>query len=294
MIIDIQGLSKIYGTKQIFDYINYAIEKPEIIGLVAPNGYGKTTLFDIMTNIEKPTSGSINIFGKENTDYTIFNDVSYLQDNRVLYENLNAIEHLLFVAKEHKKTRKDVNELIIRLGMESYGAKKVRQYSLGMKQHLLLAIALISEPKLLLLDEPLNGLDPSSCLLFRKIMLELHESGVTIIISSHNLEEIEKLTSHVLFLSECDLISSELIKADDELLADEQEYIFILEDIVQLTPHLEKKQVVFEKINKSKISVCLTNKQKKWFDKICLVNEIKIFDTHEQMSKIQRLYFKLY
>lgn len=294
MILNIQGLSKLYGTKLILDTIYYAIEEPKIIGLVAPNGYGKTTLFDIITNIEKPTSGSVKIFGKENTDYSIFNDVAYLQDNRVLYENLNAMEHLLFVAKEHKKTKQDVYEMIARLDMESYGGKKVRQYSLGMKQHLLLAIALISEPKLLLLDEPLNGLDPSSCQLFRKIMLELHGNGVTIILSSHNLEEIEKLTSHVLFLSECDLISSEWIKDDDELLADEQEFIFILEDIMQLVPYLEQKKVAFEKINPSKISVCLTNSQKEWFDSMCSFHDIKIFDAQEQMSKIQRLYFKLY
>lgn len=169
MILQLIQVSKSFGDHQVLDNIDFELKEPQIIGLVAPNGYGKTTLFNIISNLEKPDHGEIMIFSEKNTNEKIFEHLAYLQDNRVLYDNLTAREHLAFVAACHNVEQQEIIEICDRLGMSHYLDKRVKKYSLGMKQHLLLAIALISQPQLLLLDEPLNGLDPSSVKLLEKL-----------------------------------------------------------------------------------------------------------------------------
>ncbi|MFC6038895.1 ABC transporter ATP-binding protein [Paenisporosarcina macmurdoensis] len=198
----LNGLTKKYRNQLVLDGIDLEIAEPGILALVGPNGVGKTTLLNCITNLLRPDAGSIRIMGKSNQNPKVFKELAYLQDNSVLFDYLTGYDHLKYIRDVHKLPKKRIQEVAKYVGMESYLKKKVGDYSLGMKQHLLLAISILPQPKVILLDEPLNGLDPSSAILMRKILGELANDGATILLSSHNLAEVDKLTNKVLFLKD--------------------------------------------------------------------------------------------
>ena len=210
MIINVQGLKKRYHQQDVLKDITFQIENPQIVALVGPNGSGKTTMLNCLMNLLPFQEGEITILGKNHKDPSLFYDVSYLQDNRVLYGDLTGYDHLKFICKVQKLPISKVKEVAEYIGMDSYGKKRVRSYSLGMKQHLLLAMAVINNPKLILLDEPINGLDPTSAIHMRNILIYLHAKGTTIIISSHNLEEIDKMTNTIYFMKDGRILEESL------------------------------------------------------------------------------------
>jgi ABC-2 type transport system ATP-binding protein len=210
MIVQVDNLKKKYKKDWILQGVQFEIDHPQIVALVGPNGSGKTTLFNCMTNLLSFNSGTIKLLEKDYTDTSLFYDIAYLQDNRILYENLTAYDHLKFVCSVMKLPNSKIIEVAERVGMQRYLKKRVQKFSLGMKQHLLLAMAIINSPKLLLMDEPINGLDPTSAINMRKILLELHEEGTTIIISSHNLDEIDRLTNTIYFMKDGRILEESL------------------------------------------------------------------------------------
>ncbi|MGB5947452.1 ABC transporter ATP-binding protein [Paenisporosarcina sp.] len=201
----LNGLTKKYKNQLVLDSIDLEISAPGIWALVGPNGVGKTTLLNCITNLLCHDAGSVRIMGKSNQNPKVFKELAYLQDNSVLFDYLTGYDHLKYIRDVHKLPKNRIQEVAIYVGMESYLKKKVGDYSLGMKQHLLLAMAILPQPKVILLDEPLNGLDPSSAILMRKILGELASNGATIILSSHNLAEVDKVTTKVLFLKDAKL-----------------------------------------------------------------------------------------
>jgi len=210
MIIDVKGLKKQYKKQEVLKGIDIQVESPQILALVGPNGAGKTTLMNCMMNLLSFNEGSIELMGKKHTDSSIFYNVSYMQDNRILYGDLTAYDHLQFICDIQKLHTSRIQAVAERVGMSNYLKKRVRSFSLGMKQHLLLAMSIISEPKLLLMDEPINGLDPTSAINMRNILLELNAEGTTILISSHNLDEIDRLTSTIYFMKNGALLKESL------------------------------------------------------------------------------------
>src|SRR5699024_7746305 len=161
-------------------------------------------------NLLSIDEGEIELLGKKQDDPTIFYDVSYLQDNRILYGNLTGYDHLKFICDVQKIPQTQIDLIGKQVGMDTYLRKKVKNYSLGMKQHLLLAMTIINEPKILLMDEPLNGLDPTSAINMRNILLELYQKGTTIFLSSHNLDEIDRLTDTIYFMKDGRLLKESL------------------------------------------------------------------------------------
>ena len=205
-----QNLSKRFKKQSVIHDISLTIDTPGIWALIGPNGVGKTTLLNLITNLIPATSGTVQLVNKSNKDYSVFKEVSFLQDNTVLFDYLTGYDHLKYVCDVHHLPKKRVLEVATYVGMESYLKQNAGDYSLGMKQHLLLAMAIVNKPKLLLLDEPLNGLDPTSAILIRKILVELAKNGTTIILSSHNLAEVDRVTKNILFLKDGVLIEEDL------------------------------------------------------------------------------------
>ncbi|MBD7985437.1 ABC transporter ATP-binding protein [Sporosarcina sp. Sa2YVA2] len=212
MIVQVKGLKKKYKKDWVLKGIDITIDEPQIIALVGPNGSGKTTLLNCMMNLLTFNEGSVEILGKPNGDPSLFNEISYLQDNRILYGNLTAYDHLKFICRVQKISFDRIQEVAERVGMTGYLKRRVRSFSLGMKQHLLLAMAILNKPKLLIMDEPLNGLDPTSAINVRTILLELYKEGTTIIISSHVLDEIDRLTNTIYFMKDGALLKESLEK----------------------------------------------------------------------------------
>ncbi|BAC12227.1 ABC transporter ATP-binding protein [Oceanobacillus iheyensis HTE831] len=223
-VLKLKEVSKKYKSQQVIDEINLTIDHPGIWALVGPNGVGKTTLLNCICNIIPASKGEIYLLGESNKNYQVFKQVSYLQDNTVLFHYLSGYDHLKFVCDIHKLSKSRIKEVAEYVGMDSYLHKKVGDYSLGMKQHLLLAISIVNRPKLLFMDEPLTGLDPSSAILMRNILLELVEQGTTVILSSHNLAEIDRVTNNIIFLKDGKLVEVDRLKHM------ETQYIFKLSD----------------------------------------------------------------
>lgn len=250
MMLKVENIRKTYGKEVVLDDISFEFPNPEIIALIGPNGSGKSTLMNIITNLTHPDNGTVTILGKSNTDPSIFKDISFMQDNTVLYEYLTGYDHLQFIADVQSLQKKDILEASKIVGNEPYLNKKVKNYSLGMKQHLLLAMAILNKPKLLILDEPLNGLDPTSAIRVRNLLLQLQKEGTGILLSSHNLGEIDQITKKILFLKEGMLIQEELTDIE------ELNYNITVDNLSLALGLLREKEIVFSMDNdKSRIKV---------------------------------------
>ncbi|MBO0469728.1 ABC transporter ATP-binding protein [Enterococcus sp. DIV0242_7C1] len=287
-ILEIKGVRKYFGDHMVLDELDLSITEPKIIALVAPNGTGKTTLLNIIANIDRPDEGAIEVLGKTNTDYRMFYTLSYLQDSSILYSNLTGLDHLEFIRKEHDVSKTKLRELIQELELEDYVKKKVKHYSLGMKQRLLLGVALLSAPKVLLMDEPLNGLDPNSILKIRKIMLKLNKQGVTIILSSHNLNEIEKITEDVYFLYDGRLITQEEVELETVL------YDIVVQEIDKVLSFLSRIDVPTERLSDYKFQAEFSKQKLEVFYSFCKEEHIQILDQQLLSGYLETIYFNLF
>ena len=190
----LEGLGKRYGAFAALEGVSLAIPRGQLFGLIGHNGAGKSTLFKLLLNLIVPTSGRIWLAGVEvrgTASRDTRRSVGYLPENLVLYDNLSGLETLRFFARLKGAPLAQCGELLERVGLGAAGAKPVREYSKGMRQRLGFAQALLGEPKLLLLDEPTTGLDPAATREFFAQREALRGQGVTIVISSHVLAELQ-------------------------------------------------------------------------------------------------------
>lgn len=237
MILSVNGVYKSYGKEKVLSDISFEIETPRIIALIGPNGSGKSTLLSIITNLLRPDQGEITVLNKSNKDPKIFREISFMQDNSVLYDYLTGYDHLQFIGDVQNISKGKIMETAECIGITGYIHKKVGKYSLGMKQHLLLAMAILNQPKLLILDEPLNGLDPSSAIKVRQLLLNLSAKGTTILLSSHHLSEVDLITSHILFLKNGRLIKEDISPKERVC------YQLVFDDAVKAKTFLETRSI---------------------------------------------------
>lgn len=288
MIMQLKGLKKQYKKQLVLKGIDIQVDTPEIIALVGPNGSGKTTLLNCMTNLISFNEGQIELLGKKHTDSSLFYDVSFLQDNRILYEHLTGYDHLQFICKVQKLPRGEIKAVAERVGMANYLKKRVRNYSLGMKQHLLLAMVIINKPKLLLMDEPLNGLDPTSAINMRRILLELYEEGTTIFISSHNLDEIDRLTKTIYFMKDGALLKESL---KDYFM---KEYVITVDNLEYAKKILRDKNIPFVTKGKHQLGINETSIEVQGFIDHLNKNGIVIKDIEIEKIGAEKRYRELF
>ncbi|MGL4451797.1 MAG: ABC transporter ATP-binding protein [Sarcina sp.] len=206
-ILKTDKLTKKYGNKIILDNLKINIPRGSIYGLIGKNGAGKTTLMRIVSGLTNPTSGSYELNLKNSINNNL-KKVGILIENPGLYVEMSATENinyfkLLFGVKD----KEDTDELLRVVGLENCGKKKVANFSLGMKQRLGIAISLIGNPELIILDEPINGLDAQGVIEIRNIIKRLNsQKGVTVIISSHILSELSKLATNYGIINEGQVI----------------------------------------------------------------------------------------
>ena len=286
-ILAVKNLSKSYKNQKVLKDINITIDSPGIWALVGPNGSGKTTFLNVVNNLLPATEGTVKLVGKSNTDVTVFKEVSFLQDNTVLFEYLSGYDHLKYICDVHNLKKKQIEEVAEYVGMKSYLMKKVGDYSLGMKQHLLLAMSIINQPKLLFLDEPLNGLDPTSAILMRKILLELAEKGTTIILSSHNLAEIDKVTKQIIFLKDGQLLQ------EDMNVYEKIYYSFTLSNMSEALQILTDKGYQAELLE-NELKVQIENQYLQTMLDVLKDSAIEILDMQKEVSGSEKRYAELF
>ncbi len=215
VVFEVHGLKKRIGLKTIVEDVSFDMHEGEIIGLLGPNGSGKTTIMRMMVGLTKITKGEIYCFEKPIGlgKTTMLKEVGSMIETPEFYNYMSGWSNLKQFARVCGKRvpKSRIKELVEFVGLSNVIHKKVKTYSLGMRQRLGLAQALLNDPKVLILDEPVNGLDPQGVQDFRNKLKEIAKSGVSIIISSHLLDEIEKVSDRVI------VIESGKIIADDKL-----------------------------------------------------------------------------
>ena len=211
-MIETNELCKQYGHKLVIDHVNMHIPEHAIYGFVGENGSGKTTIMRMLTGLAEPTKGSFELFGVKNTSrkiYEVRRQLSAIVEATSLIPTLTARQNLRYLELYLGISLTDAerDELLKKVHLEDVGQKKVKNFSLGMRQRLGIAMALANKPKLMLLDEPMNGLDPEGIAELRDLLIELNQKdGITVLISSHILSELEKIASCYGFISKGHLI----------------------------------------------------------------------------------------
>ena len=209
-VLEVENLSKYFGKRMIINNINFTIHEKEIVGLIGPNGAGKTTIIKTILSLYKATTGTVKICGyntKKDLEMALSKTGSIVE-NPDMYLNISGKKNLKITALINDiKDDYFINEMIIFVGLEERINDKVKKYSLGMRQRLGLANALIKKPKLLILDEPTNGLDPMGIRDLRMILEKIsEEENMGILISSHILSEVENICDRVIIIDKGNII----------------------------------------------------------------------------------------
>ncbi|MEF9991696.1 MAG: ABC transporter ATP-binding protein [Romboutsia sp.] len=207
-VIEIRNLSMSYGTKEVLNNINLDIFKGNIIGYIGPNGAGKSTTIKILLGLVKGYSGEVKIFGEDiskiNEEYK--SKIGYVPEVAKVYASLTAREYLTFIGQlygmTYEKCDNKASKLMEVLGIGNAYDSRLSSFSKGMKQKVLIISAVIHNPDILFLDEPLSGLDANSVMLIKEIITKLKEDGKTIFYSSHIMEVVEKISDRIIVLND--------------------------------------------------------------------------------------------
>ena len=293
-VLEIKHLEKKYKDVSILKDVNMSIKKGSIYGLIGKNGSGKTTLIRIITGLQKPTSGIYSIYGIPYNNKDILNErnrIGAIIESPSIYNNLSAKDNLIVQFKNIGNPALDEVENLLKLvGLRNTGRKKVKYFSLGMKQRLGIAIALSSNPDFLILDEPINGLDPEGIIEIRELILDLNKKGITILISSHYLDELSKIATDYGFLNNGKIVKE--ISAIELKQKMKKKIKIKVNNIKEAVKYFETKNISYEVINKENVNIYgYKNISKIIIDlskKKCIVEEI-----HENNETLENYYINL-
>lgn len=214
----IRSFGRVIRTTKALNKLSFKVAKGQIFGFLGPNGAGKTTAIKCITGILKSDAGTIRIEGEniENNSFGNKNKIGFLPEQIGLYGNLNCMETLSFYAGFYNLTTETIEkrstQLLQLLGLAKDSKRPVGEFSLGMKKRLALAIALLQQPQILVLDEPTSGLDPRGVKALRSVLRDLNKKGLTILLSSHVLSEVQEICTHVGIINNGKLIKQESIQ----------------------------------------------------------------------------------
>lgn len=201
LILRTENLTKEYSGKEVVSQVNLNIPKRTVYGLLGANGAGKSTILKMISGIVKPSKGNI-LFEGHDWDRNDLKHIGALIENPPIYGNLSAYENMEVRTLMLGLGKERINETLERVGLQNVGKKKAGQFSLGMKQRLGIALAIMNQPELLILDEPTNGLDPFGIEEMRGLIRGFADNGMTVILSSHILNEVQMVADHIGILSE--------------------------------------------------------------------------------------------
>lgn len=280
-MLEVVNIEKSYGKKKILHDISFSIEKGQIKALVGPNGSGKTTLMNTMTNLLIRDGGQVLVDGKEFKDEKIFNHISFFKDEKILDENLYGMDYLNYIKNVYKRTKDDVDRVIKEIGIESFVKSKTGSYSLGMKKKLMLAMDFLPQRDIILLDEPLSGLDPTSVIKMMDLIKKKAKDGQGILISSHSLNDIDEITNNILFLKDGKIL--------EEVLENEKFIEIISSDNEKLSSVLKSKG-----FNMDKNMISLNNSSINDILSVIIENNIGILDIKRRSKTSQERYKEIF
>ena len=294
-ILETKNLTKIYGKTKAVDNVSIHVKQGDIYGFIGRNGAGKTTLMRMVSGLATITDGEVSIFGRANDDFAnIKNRIGCLIEAPGVFPNMSAYENLkakcICVGIKKKGYIEELLELV---GLGNVGNKPVKNFSLGMRQRLGIALALVGEPDILLLDEPINGLDPQGIVEIRDLILKLNtERNITIFISSHILEELSKIATNYGIIHKGQLLKElshdelmEQCRACIQINCEEpQKVITVLDEM-----GYEKYKVIDE----NTVEIYEKLESVKDINKALVLRDVDINDIHTKRDDLEEYFLKL-
>lgn len=295
MVLETNNLEKKYKDFKALNHTNIHIEKGAIYGLIGKNGAGKTTLIRIICGLQEPTSGGYTIYGKDNKSNDIISArkrMGAIIETPSIITEMTARDNLIEQYQLIGMPSLDgIDDLLKLVGLSNTGKKKSKNFSLGMKQRLGIAIALASNPDFLILDEPINGLDPQGIIEIRELILKLNkEKGITILISSHYLDELSKIATHYGFLDNGSIIKE--ISSDELMKKLEHKIILKVNDIKEFVKYFEEHKISYEVMDSKTINVYGKYNLSKFINELSKKNLIAD-EVHEQEESLENYYMNL-
>ncbi|MDD3557333.1 MAG: ABC transporter ATP-binding protein [Melioribacteraceae bacterium] len=218
-MLELDDVSKSFGNFLAVKNIKLKVNKGDLYGFLGPNGAGKTTTIKMITGLYKQSSGRIYIDGKDisNNDLTLKSKFGYIPDQPFLYDKLTGIEYLMFAGSLYginsKTLKSKIDELIDILKFEDWIHKRTEEYSQGMKQRITIASAFIHDPDLIIIDEPMVGLDPQSAAIVKHILVQKSQNGKAVFVSTHSLNVVEEICNKVAIIKKGELIFDDSLSA---------------------------------------------------------------------------------
>ncbi len=295
IVLETNNLEKKYKDFRALNHTNIHIEKGAIYGLIGKNGAGKTTLIRIVCGLQEPTNGSYIIYGKSNNSNDIISArkrMGAIIETPSIYGEMTARDNLIEQYKLVGMPSLDgIDDLLKLVGLEDTGKKKAKNFSLGMKQRLGIAIALANNPDFLILDEPINGLDPQGIIEIRELILKLNkERRITILISSHYLDELSKIATHYGFLDSGSIIQE--ITSEELMKKMEHKIILTVNDPKEFVKYFEQNNISYEVMDSKTINVYGKHNLSKLVSGLSKKNLIAD-EIHEQEETLENYYMNL-
>lgn len=213
-MIEVQQLTKRYGDKVAVDRLDFTVKPGTVTGFLGPNGAGKSTTMRMIVGLDTPTSGSVTVNGKRYAAHSApLHEVGALLEAKAIHPGRSARDHLRSLAATHGIPLRRVNEVLELVGLESVAGKRAGAFSLGMGQRLGIAAALLGDPEVVMLDEPVNGLDPEGVLWVRNLLTGLADEGRTVLVSSHLMGEMALTAHHLVIVGRGRLLADTTVEA---------------------------------------------------------------------------------
>ena len=291
-VLECNNLKKQVKNKIIVQDISFSVNKGDIVGLLGPNGAGKTTIIKLILGLIKISEGSIFINGYniEKDFVKAIDKVGAIVESPDLYMYLSGYDNLKITANNYKDISKDrILEVAKIVGLDNRIKDKVSTYSLGMRQRLGIAEAIINRPELLILDEPTNGLDIEGTIEMRNLIKSLSNQGIAILISSHNLTEIDNLCNRIIAIKNGKMVTDETIDKFKQV-SNESSYIFELNNVDNLDKILQNYK--FEKIDKNKIRVYISKENVSEITQKLLTNNYQVYSVKEEQFTSEEAFIK--
>ncbi len=296
-VLKTNELTKIYKNKKVVDNVDMNIKKGEIYGFLGPNGAGKSTILKMILNLVKPNNGKMMVFGKEvnGNNFQTLKRIGSIIENPYFYNKLTGRENLeLHCAYMGCHNKQRIDEVLSLVGLFDIEGKEVCNYSLGMKQRLAIARAILTKPEFLILDEPINGLDPEGIKEIRLLIKKLNEKyGTTILVSSHILSEIELIADRIGIIKDGKLLKEVSM---DKVHEYSSEYIELEVNNISKSGYLiEEKMGIsnYKIISENKIRIYDINQSQKVISKILIQNGVELESIGKKKSTLEEYFLKL-
>lgn len=283
-ILKCSNLNKSFGKKKILNNVNISLDEGDILGFIGPNGAGKTTTIKLILGLQSIDSGNVSICGYDiEKEFTkAISNVGAIIESPDMYSYLSGYDNLKLIANMYNIKKEKILEVVKLVGLEKRINDKVSKYSLGMRQRLGIAAALLNDPKVLILDEPTNGLDPEGNKEVRDLIKKLAKKKIGILISSHALSELESIVNKVVIIQNGSIVEENTI---DKIKREEENYyIFEVDKVIDINNNI--------KLSDNKFKIKIDREDIPMFINILIKKDIKIYAIYEEKLSLEEAFLK--